>query len=179
MPLFDPLAYANQPQPTQSFAEAITRLQTLVAEENDSVNPRCRTQLLNHGCQTENAIVFIHGYTNCPYQFHQLARILHSRGWNTLSVRLTGHGFTDRLTTALSTIQPKLWVDSTTESVDIGRGLGKHLTVFGFSLGGVLAAWSAQHRADLDHAVLVSPALGICALPRRRQHHDVCADRQL
>ena len=170
MILFDPLAHANQPQPTHRYAEAITRLQTWVADENDSVNPRCRTQLLDHGCQTENAIVFIHGYTNCPYQFHQLARTLHSRGWNTLSIRLTGHGFADRLTTALSTIQPKVWADSTTESLDIGRGLGKHLTVFGFSLGGVLAAWAAQHRADLDHALLVSPAMAICALPRRHQY---------
>lgn len=170
MMLLDPLAQIHQSRPTQSYAEALDRLQCLLAEEGEPINPRCRTQLLDHGQQTEHAIVFIHGFTNCPYQFHQLAALFHQQGWNTLSIRLPGHGFADRLTTALGGVSPKHLVDSTTEGLDIGRGLGKQLTIFGFSLGGVLAAWAAQHRADLAQAVLVSPALGIRVLPRARRH---------
>lgn len=170
MPLLSPLAHIKRAQPTQSYAEACARLETLVAEEGEPINPRCRTTLLHHGVQTEHAIVFIHGFTNCPYQFHQLAPLFHQQGWNTLSIRLPGHGFADRLTTALSGVRPQHLIDITTEGLDIGRGLGQQLTVLGFSLGGVLAAWAAQQRADLDHAVLVSPALGIRALPRARRH---------
>lgn len=170
MTLLTPLAHVKQTQPTRSYREACARLEKLRAEEGELINPRCRTSLLDHGGQTEQAIVFIHGFTNCPYQFHQLAPLFHQQGWNTLSIRLPGHGFADRLTTALSGVRVKHLVDVTTEGLDIGCGLGKQLTVFGFSLGGVLAAWAAQHRSDLDNAVLVSPALGIRVLPRARRH---------
>ena len=170
MTLFSPLAASKPAHPTQRYAEACDRVCRLVADEGEPINPRCHTSLLAHGEQTEQAIVFIHGFTNCPYQFHQLAELFYRQGWNTLSIRLPGHGFADRLTTALSGVRIQNLADSTTEGIDIGRGLGRRLTVLGFSLGGVLAAWAAQQRADIDHAVLVSPALGIQALPRARRH---------
>jgi len=169
MSLLHPLAQANCARPTTSYTEALSRFQALVATEGDEFHPRCHTQLRHHGCQTQWAIVFIHGYTNCPYQFHQLAAQFHLRGWNTLSLRLPGHGYGDRLTTALRNLRPKELADMTTEGLDIGRGLGQQLAVLGFSLGGVLAAWAGQQRADLDHAILVSPAIGIRALPSVRR----------
>ena len=170
MTLRSPLAASKAAHPTHCYTEACNRARHLLAEEGDPINPRCHTSLLVHGEQTENAIVFIHGFTNCPYQFHQLAERFYQQGWNTLSIRLPGHGFADRLTTALSGVRVQNLADSATDGIDIGRGLGRRLTVLGFSLGGVLAAWAAQHRADVDHAVLVSPALGIQALPRARRH---------
>jgi len=169
MALLAPLARINHAHPTSGYAEALDRLRALTAAEDDTLNPLCRTSLLEHGHQTEHAIVFIHGFTNCPYQFHQLAAQAHQQGWNALSLRLSGHGFADRLTTALGGVQPKDLIDITTEGLDIGRGLGKQLTLFGFSLGGILAAWAAQHRADLDHAILVSPAFGVRALPPKHR----------
>lgn len=169
MTLLHPLAQINQPQPTHGYTEAIDRFRALAATEHDELNPLCRTQLLDHGYQTEQAIVFIHGYTNCPYQFHQLAEQFHAQGWNTLSLRLPGHGLADRLTTALGDLRPKHLADCTTAGLDIGRGLGRQLSVLGFSLGGVLAAWAAQHRTDLDHAILLSPAIGIRVLPPPRR----------
>ncbi len=170
MGLFYPLAQINQAQPASGYADALVRLRAWTADEGDDVNPLCRTSLLDHGRQTEHAIVFVHGFTNCPYQFHQLAALAHQQGWNALSLRLTGHGFADPLTTALDKVRPKNLIDITNTGIDIGRGLGKKLTLFGFSLGGLLAAWAAQHRADLDHAVLVSPAFGVQALqPAQRR----------
>lgn len=170
MTLLSPLAASKAASPTRYYTEACDRVRQLRAEEGQPINPRCHTSLREHGEQTANAIVFIHGFTNCPYQFHQLADLFYQQGWNTLSIRLPGHGFADRLTTALSGVHIKNLADSTTDGIDIGRGLGRRLTVFGFSLGGVLAAWATQQRADIDHAVLVSPALGIQALPRARRH---------
>lgn len=172
MTLLHPLAQVVQPRPTKSYTEARRRLALLAAHERnqgEDLNPRCHTCLLDHGRQTERAIVFIHGYTNCPYQFHQLAAQFHQQGWNTLSLRLPGHGFADRLTTALRGVLPQHLANVTTEGVDIGRGLGQHLSVFGFSLGGVLAAWAGQQRADVDHAILVSPAIGVRVLPPTRR----------
>lgn len=169
MTLLHPLTQIAQPRPTQSYTEARQRLALLTAQEGADLNPRCHTHLLDHGCQTERAIVFIHGYTNCPYQFHQLAKQFHQQGWNTLCLRLPGHGFADRLTTALGTVRPHNLADSTTEGIDIGCGLGQKLSVLGFSLGGVLAAWAGQRRADVDQAILVSPAIGIRALPAPRR----------
>ena len=49
--------------------------------------------------------------------------------------------------------------------VDVAHGLGNHVSVMGLSMGGVLTGWLAQHRADIDRAVLVSPAFGYQAVP--------------
>jgi alpha-beta hydrolase superfamily lysophospholipase len=59
-------------------------------------------------------------------------------------------------------------VDVTNEALDLAVGLGAATTVIGMSLGGVLAGWAAQHRADVAQAVLLAPALGLQALPPRR-----------
>lgn len=159
-----PLLHAYQPHPAQTYAEALERLQPLQAVEAELVNLVCRTQLLTHGHKTPKAIVFLHGFTNCPNQFCQLAEQFHRCGYNVLNTRLPYHGFTDRLTTALTQLTAEEMVTLTSEVLDIAHGFGEQVTLLGFSLGGVLAGWAAQERADLDCAVLVSPALGLHAL---------------
>ena len=47
--------------------------------------------------------------------------------------------------------------------VDIAAGLGDAVTVVGLSGGGVLAAWMAQFRVDVETAIVVAPAIGILA----------------
>jgi pimeloyl-ACP methyl ester carboxylesterase len=49
--------------------------------------------------------------------------------------------------------------------VDIAQGLGEQVTVMGFSMGGVLALWLAQNRADIALACSISPALASHAIP--------------
>jgi hypothetical protein len=44
-------------------------------------------------------------------------------------------------------------------------GLGHHLTVAGLSVSGVLAAWCAQTRADVDLAVPIAPAFAPWGVP--------------
>ena len=53
----------------------------------------------------------------------------------------------------------------TQETVDIAQGLGKKVTVAGLSAGGVMAAWAAQFRADVDLAVVMGPAFGLPFVP--------------
>jgi alpha-beta hydrolase superfamily lysophospholipase len=164
-----PLPGRQQLQPTRSYAEALARLAALRVQEDDTVNPLCRTQLLTHGQRAARVIVLLHGFTNCPHQFHQLATGFYDLGYNVLNTRLPRHGLTDRLTTALAGLSAQELVDHTNEMMDIAQGLGAEVTLLGFSLGGALAAWAAQERHDLHKAVLVSPALGLTLPQLRRQ----------
>jgi carboxylesterase len=50
--------------------------------------------------------------------------------------------------------------------VDIARGLGDQVTMAGISCGGLITAWTAQQRQDVDLAVLISPGFGFKAIPR-------------
>lgn len=156
-------------QAIQSYSAAVERLQQWQAEEANEINPLCRTQLLAHGHKTDRVIIFLHGFTNCPHQFCQLAAQFHAQGYTVLNVRLPQHGFANRLTTALARLTTQAMIDTTNDAIDIAHGFGEHVTLFGFSLGGVLAGWAAQQRADLDRAVLVSPAIGILAISARRR----------
>ena len=100
----------------------------------------------------------------CAEFVASLAAQFHAQGYNVLNTRLPYHGLTDRLTTELRRLTAEEAANLTNEVVDIAHGLGEQVTLLGFSLGGILAAWAAQHRADLDCAVLVSPAIGLKVL---------------
>lgn len=164
-----PLSGIAAPNPAASYVEAIRRLELLQAAEVAKVNPVCRTTLLTHGKTTPRAIVFLHGFTNCPHQFHQLAEQFFDLGYNVLNLRLPRHGMADLLTDELAYLTSEALGQQTNAALDIARGLADHVTVMGLSLGGTLAGWAAQHRRDLDRAVLISPALAIRAIPRQRQ----------
>ena len=51
------------------------------------------------------------------------------------------------------------------QNIDIAHGLGDRVTMLGLSGGGVTTAWAAQNRADLDEAVIISPAFGYKQIP--------------
>src|SRR6185503_3254318 len=76
------------------------------------------------------------------------------------------HGLADRMSDAHGRLEAEELARYTDEVVDIGRGLGEHLTLAGLSGGGVVTAWAAQTRADLDQAVVMSAALGFQAIQR-------------
>lgn len=164
-----PLRKIIAPAPAQDWTEAQARFASLQAAEGDTIAPHCRTGLLTHGKRTSQAIVLLHGFTNCPHQFQKLAPLLHARGHNVLNLRLPGHGYADRLTTQLLEMTESALIDRTTTAIDIACGLGEQVTVIGFSLGGVLAGWAAQQRPDVKGAVLISPAIGVQALPANRR----------
>ncbi len=55
--------------------------------------------------------------------------------------------------------------DYADESVDIARGLGDEVRALGLSMEGVVAAWTAQERGDVDRVVTIAPAMTIPGLP--------------
>ena len=156
----------SQPRPAATFGEAAGRVEALRAAEGEAFHPKCRVIFFSHGQKTPRAIVFAHGYTSCPEQFRPLGERFFNQGYNVLIAPLPHHGLADRLTADHGRLTAEELARYTDEVVDIGRGLGQHLTLAGLSGGGVVTAWAAQTRADLDQAVVISAALGFQAIQR-------------
>lgn len=103
------------------------RLEALCARDTPEVNPLCHTTFLTHGRKTGRAIVFWHGYTNCPRQFHSLAKIFFERGYNVLIPRLPHHGLADRMTTALAKLAGDELIAQSDTAIDIACGLAEQV----------------------------------------------------
>jgi len=122
--------------------------------------------LLTHGAPAEKVFVLLHGLTASPEQFSDLGRTLFERGANVLIPRLPHHGYSDRLTTALGDLTVQELEGFAHDVVQQARGLGRRTIVAGFSVGGLLTAWIAQHHA-VDRTVSIAPFLGINGMPHR------------
>jgi len=107
----------------------------------------------------------MHGITSSPVQFRQLGELFFARGYNVYIPRLPHHGYVDRLTPDQAKLTVAEFKAYASQTVDTARGQGDHLTVAGLSVSGVLAAWCAQSRPDVDLAVPISPAFGPYGLP--------------
>jgi carboxylesterase len=151
----------SKPHPASDYAEAVSRFQKMQENEGPELNPVCRSILLTHGQRTEKAVVFFHGYTNCPQQFRELGQIFYNMGYNVLIPRLPRHGMADRKVENLSPLKAEELRDCADISVDITCGLGREVYVAGLSAGGTLAAWIAQNRTEITRTVLIAPALGL------------------
>ncbi len=156
------------PNPAQSYTEAVSRVDTIQAQEAQmaDLHPLCGTQLHTHGDKTANAVVFLHGFTSCPDQFSQLGQEYFDAGYNVYIPREPHHGQTDRLGNPLLNYTAEEMAKFANESADIAQGLGERVVVVGLSGGGTMATWMAQERADVDLAVPIAPFLGIGFLPR-------------
>jgi alpha-beta hydrolase superfamily lysophospholipase len=151
----------SHPDPAPNYAEATARFQRLQKMEGSEINPVCRSILLTHGARTERAVVFFHGYTNCPEQFRKLGEIFYDLGYNVLIPRLPRHGIADRKVENLSPLKAEELRDCADLSVDIACGLGQKVYVAGLSAGGTLTAWIAQNRTEVTRVLLIAPALGL------------------
>ncbi len=159
-PIFD-----STPQdPASDYAGALQRMTALTALDTSRVKPACRSRLLTHGARAERAIVMFHGFTNCPAQFTKLAEAFFARGYNVLVPRFPQHGL-ESLAPDLGQLSPADLLTTARRSLDIAHGLASHVTVLGFSMGGGLAAWCGQNRADVDRVIMISPNIGLAAVP--------------
>jgi len=137
----------------------------LQALDGPHVNPLCRTRLYTHGRRTRDALVLLHGFTNCPQQFDTLGRRFHEEGWNVLIPRYPRHGYTDRLNTAIAELRSDQLMAVANRASDAAAGLGERLTVAGLSLGGILTGHMAQVHDGVDRAVLIAPMFGLKPIP--------------
>jgi alpha-beta hydrolase superfamily lysophospholipase len=154
------------PDPATSFETAEKRLQTWAeAEAELPLQEVCKTKFLSHGYQTEQVILFLHGYTTCPEQFAELGQMFFEKGYNVLIPCLSHHGWKDRLTDELKYLTAEELAEYGNRSMDIARGLGKKVIVLGISGGGTVVSWLAQNRDDLDVAVPLAAFLRMYVLP--------------
>jgi alpha-beta hydrolase superfamily lysophospholipase len=151
----------SHPNPAPDYEAAANRFGAIQKMEGPELDPVCHSILLTHGVRTEKAIVFFHGYTNCPQQFRELGQIFFDMGDNVLIPRLPRHGMADRKVENLSPLKAEELRDCADASLDIARGLGHEIYVVGLSAGGTLTAWIAQNRSEVARVVLIAPALGL------------------
>jgi len=152
--------------PATDYEMALARFAQVQAQEEAGapLNPVCHSQLLTHGSKVERAIILMHGMTNCPQQYVELAPLFYERGYNVLIPRMPGNGLADPNTDALKRVTATQLRDCSATMVNIAQGLGDHVTFVGLSVGGVMAAWVAQNRADVNKAVLIAPSFSISPL---------------
>jgi len=157
--------------PATSYDEAVDQFNDWASDETDlGVFEPCRSGLYSTGEPTDVSVVLLHGLTNCPRQFEEIATELQSDGYNVVVLRAPDHGLADPSGDAVGDVS--LVSDFTAEdliewsdaSIDIASGLGGKVRVLGLSMGGTAAAWSAQFR-DVDRVVTVAPALALARLP--------------
>ena len=155
----------EQSRPAIGYDDALGRFLTLRERDDSTINTECHTILWTHGRKVERAIVLLHGFTNCPKQFEPFGAELYRMGWNVLIPRIPRQGRANVMTEDLSRLTAEELVASGEEAVDIAHGLGERVTVVGLSSSAVVAAYLAQHRSDVDQAVLIAPALAPKGMP--------------
>jgi len=160
-----PLRDIPPANPFATFDAALAAAHAQAAMREPGMRPDTGAIVLTHGMQTDRAIVLLHGFTNCPLQFKVLAEQYHARGYNVFVPRFPYHGLYNRAPKALAALTAEEIARTGMTAVDIARGLGRHVTVLGLSMGGLVTAWLAQQRADIDRAVMVAPALAFQPVP--------------
>lgn len=153
--------------PTAAYEAAVARFETLRARDDGSVHPACHSALLGHDGPTDSVVVLLNGMTNCPLQFDAFGKRLHAAGHTVLVPRLPRNGLADRRTDALGGLRATELAACGDEAMDMAVGLGRRVTVFGLSAGGLVAAWVAQHRPEAARVIIAAPFFGVSsfALP--------------
>jgi pimeloyl-ACP methyl ester carboxylesterase len=152
-------------RPAASYEAGLGLVDSLRARDGSDIASNCGTTLYTHGRRVGHAIVLLHGLTNCPAQFDSIGRLLYARGANVLIPRLPQHGYADRMTTALARVNALELCALTDLALDAAGGLGDTVTVAGLSIGGVLAGWAGQERADVHRLVMIAPIFAVARAP--------------
>lgn len=135
-----------------------------MALDGEDVLPAGKTALLDHGTRTPLAVVLLHGFTNNPAQYAELAPMIFARGANVFVPRMPEHGDRNRMTDRIASLTATALLESVAAALDAAAGLGERVAVLGISMGGILAAHAAQFRA-VDLAVPVAPSFAMLELP--------------
>src|SRR5215213_8270760 len=124
---------SSHPRPVQNYAEALQRVEILRGQEPQEMNPVCRLQLMTHDKKVDRAIILVHGYTNCPQQFHEVGKRFYDLGYNVLIAPLPHHGLANRMTEAHAQLKAEELAAYADATVDIAQGLGEHVMMMGIS----------------------------------------------
>lgn len=154
-----------QPRPAADPAEARQRFEALCALDDERIGESTRTQLFEPEGRALATIVAWHGFTNAPSQFVAVATALAERGYRVLVPRQPYQGFTDVLNRSLADLTKAELIAHVDTCIDIAAGFGDPVWVAGLSAGGVLAAWAAATREEVERAVLLAPLVAPKGVP--------------
>lgn len=168
------MSFADLPPiaPARDYIDAVARFETLAGRDTDVISSAGRSRFFRHGRRTATAVVFVHGFTNCPQQWVSLATSLHALGLSVVIPRLPGHGYFNRATHALGRVSAERLLSTVNDAVDVACGAGERVVVAGISIGGTIAPWIALHRSDVEHAVAIAPFFAV-------RHYDVRGTERL
>lgn len=147
-----------------TYEIALTAIESVNQRDVECAGDACRSILLSHGRRTRRATLFLHGMSASPQQFRELAVYAHAQGDNVFVPRLPKHGHRDRLSPALQDLRSSDLIACAEQSIEIASGLGDEIRVVGFSLGGLIATWIAQHHST-QRVIAIAPFLGLPGLP--------------
>jgi len=155
----------SRSNPLEGHAEAKARLEAMLRTEKEVCHPDGGSLVLAGNGKAGRVAVLFHGYTRCPRQMLRLGTALREKGYAVLIPRVPHHGLANRMTGEQELLTAKKLAVFTNAVIDIAHGYGDTISVAGFSMGGVMAAWAAQNRSDVERAVIIAPALGVHAVP--------------
>ena len=145
--------------PTRSYADYLVFAKQKIQNENPKAQTKCpietgTTQILNKGkgksertvadliapfelkvADSKKGILLIHGLTDSPYLFHDLASVYHAQGYNVRTLLLPGHG-----TAAEALIQTHYqdWQQATKFAINKTIQDFEQVYLGGYSTGGAL-----------------------------------------
>jgi carboxylesterase len=149
----------SHPKPAPDYESAMKSAENF-HHADSTVAAGGESIILVHGQRTPRAFVLFHGLTNSPRQFRKLAATLYDGGDNVFVPRLPEHGLRGATSSDLARLTAESLRNVADASIDLASGLGDTVVVLGISLGGNLAAWTAQFR-PVSRVVIVAPALGL------------------
>ena len=155
----------SHPRPIHGYGEAVTAARAMIAARDSDAAEGGATILRVHDRRAPRAVVLLHGFSNSPRQFAELADSLFAHGDNVLVPRRPHHALRNRDARALGALTPSELCKLADASIDIAAGLGDSVIVMGLSLGGTMAVWSAEHRPEVRRAIVIAPAFAPARVP--------------
>lgn len=106
----------------------------------------------------ENGVVMIHGLGNSPYFMRPIAEHLRSRCYVVYAILLPGHG---TVPADLARVNYQDWLAATDYAIDALKQQVHHVSLFGHSIGGLIAIVEGLRRDDIKFIMAFAPALKV------------------
>jgi esterase/lipase len=152
-------------RPIHEYATAVAAAEARTRADDQVTAPGGSSIVLLHGHRTRRVVVLLHGFTNSPTQFAELARQLYGAGDNVYVPRLPHHGERGSDVASLAIMTAEELRDAADSAVDLATGLGDSVIVVGLSAGGTMASWIAQNRCDVVRVVIAAPVVQLAKVP--------------
>ena len=128
----------SHPFPAADYSSAVNLVARRQLADDRVAAPIGRTILLAHGARTPRVDILLHGFTDSPNQFAELADSLFRDGDNVYVPRLPHHAERSgdaRALAGLTAVELRQTADS---AVDVAAALGDTVVVVGLSVGCLL-----------------------------------------